>query len=62
MLLAKSLFGQNLDKGNATVVLNKKEIGDTEINAIPISNENFMSFKLGDMTFIDSYGFMGIAR
>ena len=34
-----------------------QEIGDREISAIPNSNEKFMSFKIGDMKFIDSYAF-----
>ena len=36
-----------------------QEIGDKEISAIPNSNEKFMSFKIGDMKFIDSYAFLG---
>ena len=35
-----------------------QEIGDTEISAIPNSNEKFMSFKIGDMRFIDSYALL----
>ena len=30
-----------------------QEIGDEEISAIPNSNEKFMSFKIGEMKFID---------
>ena len=33
-----------------------QEIGDEEISAIPKSNDKFMSFKIGDMKFIDFYG------
>ena len=34
-----------------------QEIGDEEISAIPKSNDKFMSFKIGNMKFIDFYGF-----
>ena len=32
-----------------------QEIGDEEISAIPNSKEQLLSFKIGDMKFIDAY-------
>ena len=37
----------------------KQEISDKDISAIPNSNEKFMSFKIGDMKFIDYFAFSG---
>ena len=35
-----------------------QDIGDDEISAIPNSNEKYISFKIGEMTFIHFYAFL----